>query len=253
MVVSIYKRSKEVREKMRERMMGNTRGFKKGQISLNKGKKASEELRERLSKAHLGKKSWNKGRRDLPKHTEEWKRIVSEKLKGRRLSEEHKRKVSESRKGIIFTERHKKNISLGKIGRKINCKRIITDEERLRLREIRRLAVTPQKNSSIEIKIQNFLKQLHIEFYTHQYMHINHGYQCDIYIPSIKTIIECDGCYWHGCPICQLNTSNERIKNQPELDDKRTKELEEKGYKVIRLWEHEIRPMTIKQFENKIK
>lgn len=59
---------------------------------------------------------WNKGRNDLPKHTEEQKKKISDKLKGRIFTKQHNKRISESRKGIKFSEEHKKNISKGKKG-----------------------------------------------------------------------------------------------------------------------------------------
>jgi very-short-patch-repair endonuclease len=90
----------------------------------------------------------------------------------------------------------------------------------------------PMKDSSIEIKTQSYLKALGIEFFTHQYMSkISHAYLCDILIPSMNLVIECDGMYWHKYPIGK------------DLDHIRTKELIEKGFKVLRLWEWEINCM----------
>jgi len=100
--------------------------------------------------------------------------------------------------------------------------------------------ILPVKNTTIEVKVQNFLKQLGIEFLTHHRMNINHSYQCDIYIPLMNIVIECDGTYWHSYP-----TGN-------EIDHIRTKELLEKGFKVLRLWEFEIREMDINKFKNKL-
>ena len=101
--------------------------------------------------------------------------------------------------------------------------------------------VIPKKDTSIEVKIQNFLKTLGIEFFTHQYMKIEHGYQCDILIPSMNLVIECDGNYWHKYPVGL------------EKDHIRTKELIEKGFKVLRLWENEIRLMKINDFKERLK
>jgi very-short-patch-repair endonuclease len=95
----------------------------------------------------------------------------------------------------------------------------------------------PVKDTTIEIKIQSFLKQSNIDFFTHQFItEIKHGYQCDILIPSLNMVIECDGDYWHKYP---TGTENDKI---------RTKELLEKGFKVLRLWEHEIRLMDLDEF-----
>lgn len=120
-----------------------------------------------------------------------------------------------------------------------------TEEFKKRMRPITRRRIIngefPNKNTSIEIKIQNFLKQLNIEFFTHQYIkEIEHSYQCDILIPSMNLVIECDGNYWHKYPIGK------------EIDHIRTKELIEKGFKVLRLWESEIRIMSLEKFKEKI-
>ncbi len=114
-------------------------------------------------------------------------------------------------------------------------------EVKKRFKELMKNVVTPVKDTSIEVKIQNFLKQLSIEYFTHQYMKIDHGYQCDILIPSMNLVIECDGDYWHKYPIGN------------DIDHVRTKELIKKGFKVLRLWEFEINAMTINEFEGRIK
>ena len=108
------------------------------------------------------------------------------------------------------------------------------------MKERRKTMVIPVKDTSIEVKIQNFLKQLGIEFFTHQYMKIEHGYQCDILIPYLNMVIECDGDYWHKYPIGN------------DIDHIRTKELLKKGFKVLRLWEFEINDMNINEFEKKL-
>ena len=116
-----------------------------------------------------------------------------------------------------------------------------TDITKQKLRDYRSKQIFPIKDTKIEIKIQNFLKEVGIEFFTHKYIkEIKHGYQCDILIPSIKLVIECDGNYWHKYPIGR------------EIDHIRTSELLEKGFKVLRLWEHEIKDMDLNKFEEKL-
>lgn len=109
-----------------------------------------------------------------------------------------------------------------------------------KLRDVRAKQILPKKDTSIEVKIQNFLKQLGISYFTHQYMKIEHGYQCDILIPSMNLVIECDGDYWHKYPIGM------------EIDHIRTSEMLSKGFKVLRLWEREIKIMDINSFQNKL-
>ncbi len=106
-----------------------------------------------------------------------------------------------------------------------------------KLIEIRSKRIFPKYDTKIEVKIQMFLREIGYEFFTHQYMKIEHGYQCDILIPALNLVIECDGDYWHKYPIGL------------EKDHIRTKELLEKGFKVLRLWECEIKEMSIDKFK----
>ncbi len=170
-----------------------------------KGKKHSKEAIEKMRKANLGRKS---------------------PMKGKHHSEETKRKMSVSSKGKPTWNKGKTNI--------------YSIETLNKIREARKTQIFPLKDTSIEVKIQNFLKQLKIEFFTHQYMKIEHGYQCDILIPSKNLVIECDGDYWHEYPVGL------------EKDHIRTKELIDKGFKVLRLWEHEIKKMELNSFKRRL-
>jgi len=75
----------------------------------------------------------------------------------------------------------------------------------------------------------------------------------DIFIkPNICIFV--DGCYWHGCKQCGYD-SNEIIIKKSRRDKLVNKTLKKQGYKVIRLWEHEIYKNPIKCFsilENEI-
>jgi len=131
-------------------------------------------------------------------------------------------------------------------------------EEIQRLLELRRNLVIPVKDTSIELKIQNFLKQMNIEFFTHQYMKdIEHGYQCDIlinpqqnFMAQNKTIIEVDGDYWHCNPTKYPTPINQMQKDQIEEDACRNEELRVAGFNVIRLWEIDIKQMDLEDFKN---
>lgn len=181
----------------------------------------SEETKEKISIKNKGKLAWNKG---IPQTKE-----VKEKLRlaniGKKHTEEQKLKVSLKLKGS-------KAYWFGKN---------ISEEAKTKIRNFRKNQILPVRDTSIEVKIQGFLKQLGIDFFTHQYIkEIEHGYQCDILIPSMNMVIECDGNYWHKYPIGK------------EIDHVRTKELIEKGFKVLRLWEFEIRKMDIDNFKIKL-
>lgn len=109
-------------------------------------------------------------------------------------------------------------------------------EAKQKIKEARAKQIFPLKDSKIEVKIQSYLKALGIEFFTHQHMNIEHSYQCDILIPSMNIVIECDGDYWHRYPIGR------------DIDRIRTSELIREGFKVLRLWEHDIKTIDINKF-----
>jgi very-short-patch-repair endonuclease len=48
------------------------------------------------------------------------------------------------------------------------------------------------------------------------------------FLENQKIVIEVDGLYWHNYP------------NGREIDKIRTKEMQEKGYKVLRFWENKF-------------
>lgn len=68
----------------------------------------------------------------------------------------------------------------------------------------------------------------------------------DIVMVSRKICIFVDGCFWHGCPKCYKEPkSNKRywihkIKRNKDRDKEQTKYLRKHGWKVVRIWEHEI-------------
>src|SRR3990172_1499503 len=215
--------------------------FKKGIISFNKGKTWEErlgkdkaaELKKTLSLRRKGVPPTNKGIKTglIPKNAflkgdvSTKKGKTYEEMYGKERTKQLRNNHSMRMKG--FTPWNK-----GKI-------EIYSEETIKKMKEARALQIVPMRDTSIEVKIQNFLKQLGIQFYTHQYMkEIDHSYQCDILIPSMSLVIECDGNYWHKYPIGK------------EIDHIRTSELIERGFKVLRLWEHEIRNMSLDNFNN---
>ena len=186
-----------------------------------KGHIMTKDTKRKIGEASLGNKycegkiPWNKGKKGLQVG---WNKG----MKGFKHSKEAKEKM----KGRIPWNK-------GITGYHIHSKEHIE-----KLKERRAKQIFPIKDTSIEVKIQDFLKELKMEFFTHQIMNkIKHRYQCDILIPSMNLVIECDGYYWHKYPIGL------------EMDHIRTKELIEKGFKVLRLWEFEIKKMNIKDFQ----
>jgi len=62
-----------------------------------------------------------------------------------------------------------------------------------------------------------------------------------------KIAVFVDGCFWHGCPRCYVSPKsnkafwNKKIKTNITRDRLVNKELKNKHWKVLRIWEHEIK------------
>lgn len=70
----------------------------------------------------------------------------------------------------------------------------------------------------------------------------------DFVFERSRFVVFADGCFWHGCPVCnpQPPRSNAEFwKAKRDLnrtkDRRHTKELRSAGWTVIRIWEHDIR------------
>lgn len=69
--------------------------------------------------------------------------------------------------------------------------------------------------------------------------------KADILFPNEKVAVFVDGCFWHGCPIhgTQAKANAEfwhekiEVNKRRDLDTNRT--LEETGWFVFRVWEHD--------------
>ncbi|KKL93639.1 hypothetical protein LCGC14_1872710 [marine sediment metagenome] len=156
-------------------------------------------------------------------HSEETKRKIGLKSKGRKMSKETRIRMSKAKKGI---QSHRK----GKIG-------IFSKETRRKMSESRLKQVFPVKNTKPERFIQSILSINGIKYETHEPI-IG---QPDIFIsPDICIFV--DGCYWHGCKKCstEKQLSSIIVKKKMKHDKIVNRELKKQGFVVLRLWEHEI-------------
>jgi DNA mismatch endonuclease (patch repair protein) len=67
----------------------------------------------------------------------------------------------------------------------------------------------------------------------------------DIVLPKYETVIFVHGCFWHQHPACKKATIpkknhkfwKQKLKRNVERDSEHVDQLEEKGWKVITVWE----------------
>jgi len=69
----------------------------------------------------------------------------------------------------------------------------------------------------------------------------------DAFLIDHGVVIFVDGCFWHKCPKCfKMPESNKeywlpKIERNISRSKEVNRELKKKGYKVIRIWEHQIK------------
>lgn len=91
-------------------------------------------------------------------------------------------------------------------------------------------------NTKPERKMAKILDQMEL-IYEHPYsvFDIEHCYSADFFIPSKKLIIEVDGIFWHKYP------------DGLPIDQIRNKELQQKGYQILRFWGETLTKQEVRQ------
>jgi DNA mismatch endonuclease (patch repair protein) len=104
--------------------------------------------------------------------------------------------------------------------------------------------VKSRNPKSTELKFIAILKDNKITGWRRNYPLIG---KPDFVFPTARLAVFIDGCFWHGCAHhCRMPSSNidywyAKIGKNKVRDKKITKELRSKDWKVIRIWEHEIK------------
>ncbi len=69
----------------------------------------------------------------------------------------------------------------------------------------------------------------------------------DIFFPGCKVAVFVDGCFWHKCPSCYSKPKTNAAYWERKVDENENRDrhvdsdLASAGYRVVRIWEHEIR------------
>lgn len=143
-----------------------------------------------------------------------------------------------SKEPLKEVERRKK-ISLAMKGNKRGKNHIVTQSHRQKLRECMLLRIEKgnvsqkMKDTNVEVFVESLLRNSGEDFIKQKRLK-GTNFSVDFFIPSRNIAIECDGCYWHGCPEHYPDTTKQ------EKDLNKNKLLASLGYRIIRVWEHDI-------------
>lgn len=184
--------TEEMRQKMRDI---------KSNVSL--------ETRIRMSNAHKGKTTWNKG--------------ISPSIETRRRSSKSKMGKPAHNKGVSMSLETRKKMS--KTHKRLGTKPPSPIEHPNSVRH----------DTSIELKVEAELKARKINY--QKQVPLCKIAIVDFYLPEYHIVIQADGCYWHNCPDCNLK----KIKGATERGKMQDSVLALNGFTVYRFWEHEIK------------
>ena len=81
----------------------------------------------------------------------------------------------------------------------------------------------------------------------------------DFVFPKLKLAIFVDGCFWHGCPKHATKPANNRafwrrkLSSNKKRDQVVNQTLRKAGWRVLRIWEHELARKNETQLVQRIK
>lgn len=73
------------------------------------------------------------------------------------------------------------------------------------------------------------------------------GARPDLTFPSARIAVFVDGCFWHGCPLHYVRPRSRedfwalKLAVNTDRDRRQTELLGSRGWRVIRIWEHELK------------
>ncbi len=118
---------------------------------------------------------------------------------------------------------------------------IVTKEKRSKIMS----AVKGRGNLSTEVAFIKILRKGKITGWRRHYDRVEG--RPDFAFPKQKVAIFIDGCFWHGCkkhgtiPKTNVAYWQGKIENNKKRDKLVNKNLKKKGWRVVRIWEHEFK------------
>lgn len=109
----------------------------------------------------------------------------------------------------------------------------------------RRMARTGQRDTTAEMRIRRRLHALGLRYRVDYPLPNQPRRRADIAFTRARIAIFVDGCFWHGCPEHGTTPKSniafwrDKIETNQRRDQDTNARLEEAGWKVVRVWEHE--------------
>jgi DNA mismatch endonuclease (patch repair protein) len=106
-------------------------------------------------------------------------------------------------------------------------------------------------NKDTELRLIGILKNHHITGWRRNWPLEG---KPDFVFPKLKLAVFVDGCFWHGCPLHATRPKSNsafwetKLARNQARDRYVTRALHVKGWKVLRIWEHELAKENGKRF-----
>lgn len=104
-------------------------------------------------------------------------------------------------------------------------------------------AVLGRENRSTELKLSSLLRKNHMTGWRRNQPVFG---KPDFIFPKARVALFVDGCFWHGCPLhgrvpkSRVAFWTSKIARNKERDREVQKALRQQGWRVVRVWEHEL-------------
>jgi len=177
------------------------------------------------------RKVWNKS---LTKENNEIVKSIGEQV-NKENNPERAQKISNSLSDVPKSKEHIKKIT---DNWKIYWNDPIHRDEQRTRRVIYLQKYLYDKPSNLEISFCNVLDTLNIQY---DFQYIVSGFNYDIKIKDKNILIEIDGDFYHCNPIKYLTPTCDVQKNTVRHDKVKNKIAKDNGYKLIRIWENDIK------------
>ena len=108
------------------------------------------------------------------------------------------------------------------------------------------MAATRGKNNRVDRLVRSALHRRGLQFGVQRRLIPGTNRTVDIVFPRARLAVFVDGCFWHSCPAhgtwpkSNVDWWQRKIWQNAERDQDTNRRLRELGWRVVRVWEHEI-------------
>lgn len=135
---------------------------------------------------------------------------------------------------------------------------IKTPEERSK-----NMAAVKSRNTKPELRLRRAIWKAGLRYFTAQgWTNLTGVFlpgSPDLIFPASRIVLFVDGCFWHGCPE-HYHAPEERkgfwaakLKENLDRDRRVSVQLREKGWDVLRIWEHDLKTGPLNEIVHRLK